>query len=240
VVSLNDEAEEFAEVLTEIVNGTITTNARFVVTSFKDRPNLAWVFPKGSTLAKRLTIPINSGLKSDQSTRLWLGTWFQVSLNDSRGYLSVQSSAFALTLNEETGRPAIRVEYERDRGNEPDDSTPGRHRRSAAHVQIHGSSEELAYIQGLQGTRTLRTLDKFHISVGGRRFRPTLEDFIEFLWSERLIGPLHDGWQQVLAKHRSNWLILQLRAAVRSDPNTAIAQLEAMGYKMDSSPNGNN
>ena len=135
---------------------------------------------------------------------------------------------------------AGKASHDRDRGNEPDDSTPGLHRRSAAHIQIHGSSEELAYIQGLQGNKTLRTLDKFHIPVGGRRFRPTLEDFIEFLWSERLIGPLHAGWQQVLALHRANWLDLQLRAAVRGDPITAIAQLEIIGYKVNPLPNSNN
>lgn len=240
MVSLNDEAEAFAGILTEIVNGTITTDARFVVTTLKDNPNLAWVFPEGSTLTERRIIPINSGLKSGQPIRLWLSTWFRVSLNDSGEHLAVQSSAFALVLDEKSNRPAVRVEYERDRGNEPDDSIPGAHRRSAAHVQIHGSSEELAYIQGLQGSGPLRTLDKFHIPVGGRRFRPTLEDFIEFLWSERLISPLKVGWQQVLSKHRSNWLSLQLRAAVRSDPATAIAQLEIMGYKVDQSAIGKN
>jgi hypothetical protein len=122
------------------------------------------------------------------------------------------------------------VEYERDKGNEPDDAVPGRHRRSAAHVQIHGSSEELAYIQGLYGSRPLRGLASFHIPVGGRRFRPTLEDFIEFLWAERLIPTVHDGWQDVLQHHRTEWLRRQLRAAVRSDPSTAVAQLEVMGY----------
>lgn len=239
MASLNVAAETFAGILTEVVNGTVTRGARFVVTPFKDRPNLAWVFPEGSIPAKRLTIPINSGLKSDQPTRLSLDTWFQVRLDDPREHLAVQSSVFALVMDEKSKRPAVRVEYDRDRGNEPDDATPGLHRRSAAHVQIHGSSEELAYIQGLHGSEPLRTLDKFHIPVGGRRFRPTLEDFIEFLWSERLIGPLHDGWQQVLARHRSNWLDLQLRAAVRGDPATAIAQLEVMGYKVNPPPSGN-
>ncbi|MHB1089846.1 MAG: hypothetical protein ACYC06_00305 [Ilumatobacteraceae bacterium] len=240
MVSLNVAAEAFAGILTEVVNGTVTSDARFVVTLFKDHPNLAWVFPEGSTPGKRLTIPVNSGLKSDQPIRLSLDTRFQVRLDDFREHLAVQSSVFALVLDEKSKRPAVRVKYDRDRGSEPDDSTPGLHRRSAAHVQIHGSSEELAYIQGLHGNEPLRTLDKFHIPVGGRRFRPTLEDFIEFLWSERLIGPLHVGWQQVLAQHRSNWLDLQLRTAVRGNPTTAIAQLEAMGYKLNSPPNGNN
>lgn len=232
MVSLNSAAETFAAILTAVVNGTVNRDARFVVTPLKEDQNLVWIFAEGSTPARRLDIPIVAGLKRGQPVRLWLGTSFQVRLDDSREHLAVQSSIFALIIDEKSQRPAVRVEYDRDRGNEPDDATPGAHRRSAAHVQIHGSSEELAYIQGLQGSEPLRGLEKFHIPVGGRRFRPSLEDFIEFLWTERLIGPLHNGWQEVLAKHRSHWLDLQLQAAVRGDPATAIAQLEAMGYKI--------
>ncbi len=235
MVNLNSAAAAFAAILTAVVNGTVNRDARFVVTPLKDDPNLVWIFAEGSTPANRLDVPIVAGLKRGQPVRLWLGTSFQVCLNDSREHPSVQSSVFALVIGEKSKRPAVRVEYERGRGNEPDDATAGVHRRSAAHVQIHGSSEELAYIQGLQGGEPLRGLEKFHIPVGGRRFRPSLEDFIEFLWAERLIGPLHNGWQEVLAKHRSHWLDLQLQAAVRSDPITAIAQLEAMGYMLSPS-----
>lgn len=125
----------------------------------------------------------------------------------------------------------IRVEYDRGRGNEPDAPEAGKHRRSAAHVQVHGSSDELAYVQGVRGTARLRPLKDFHIPVGGRRFRPSLEDFIEFLGSEELI-PLHPGWSDVLVRHRRDWLTLQLQAAVRSDPAAAIAQLRSMGYEV--------
>ena len=43
-----------------------------------------------------------------------------------------------------------------------------------------GRSLTVARATGLR----LRRLEKFHIPVGGRRFRPTLEDFIEFLHAE--------------------------------------------------------
>lgn len=138
--------------------------------------------------------------------------------------------SFGLVIVQGSGRPAVRVEYDRDQGNEPDDETLAWHRRSAAHVQLRGSSEEFAYVQGLNGDRQLRGLERFHIAVAGRRFRPTLEDFIEILWAERLIAGLHKGWQEVLTHHRSDWLTLQLRAAVRNEPATAVVQLEAMGF----------
>ena len=75
-------------------------------------------------------------------------------------------------IDQASGRPAIRVEYDRDQGNEPDDETPAQHGRSAAHVQIHGSSEELAYVQGLNGDAKLRGLERFHIPVEVRGSGP--------------------------------------------------------------------
>ena len=223
-------AEDFADVLTDVVNGTVSAGTRFVVTPFLGPTELAWVFPEGSTPARVSLIPVASGFSDSRRPALWLRTMFQVRLDDTREHLAVQQSVFGLVIDESSRRPAIRVEYDRDQGSEPDDGPPGRHRRSAAHVQIHGSSEELAYVQGLNGDRQLRGLERFHIPVGGRRFRPSLGDFIEFLWAERLIPALHEGWHEVLSRHRANWLALQLRAAVRNDPDTAIEQLEAMGH----------
>lgn len=63
-----------------------------------------------------------------------------------------------------------------------------------------------------------------------------MEDFIEFLWTERLIPAMHSGWEAVVTQHRSNWLALQLRAAVRNDPAVAVEQLETMGYSVPSPP----
>ena len=129
-------------------------------------------------------------------------------------------------------RSAFRIEYDRDKGSEPDNSKLGVHARSAAHVQIHGHSEEIGYIQGLNGNNKLRNLSDFHFPVGGRRFRPSLEDFIEFIHSEKLVTTLNSGWQNVLAENRGHWLEIQLKSAVRAQPDVAIKQLTEMGYQV--------
>lgn len=232
MASLEDAAEAFASILTDVVNGTVSSGIRFVVTPFEGPTKLAWVYPEGSTPVSLSLIPISAGLDEGQDPTLWLRTSFQVRLDSTGDHLAVQHSVFALVIDQRSKRPAVRVEYDRDKGNEPDGAIPGRHRRSAAHVQIHGASEELAYVQGVNGEVGIRGLEKFHIPVGGRRFRPSLEDFIEFLWAERLIPAMQDGWEAVLIRHRSNWLALQLRAAVRNDPASAVAQLETMGYSV--------
>jgi hypothetical protein len=98
-------------------------------------------------------------------------------------------------------------------------------------VQIHGSSPELAAVRAIR-QRPLLPLDELHIPVGGRRFRPSLEDFIEFLAVHDLID-VHDGYRAVIARHRVDWLRLQLQAAVRNDPDAAIEQLHRMGYDVN-------
>ena len=152
MANLIESAEAFASILTEVVNGTVSTGVRFVVTPFEGPPELAWVYPEGSTPANVSLIPIVAGLTDGEPPRLWLRTSFQVRLDDTGDHLAVQQSVFGLVIDEKTKRPAVRVEYDRDKGNEPDDNNPARHRRSAAHVQIHGSSEELEYVQGPTAT----------------------------------------------------------------------------------------
>nr|HUW77701.1 hypothetical protein [Candidatus Nanopelagicaceae bacterium] len=190
----------------------------------------AWIQPSDSKPGKPKPIPILAGKAEGETPRLWLSVSFQVRLDGTNKYLAIQQSFFSLVLDNDTGHPAVRIEYERDKGAEPDDGPSRGHRRSAAHVQIHGASEEIAFIQGLNGTKKLRGLDKFHIPVGGRRYRPTLEDFIEFIWMEELVVELHEGWRKVIDEHRKRWLQVQLKSAVRSDPESAITQLTDMGY----------
>jgi hypothetical protein len=72
--------------------------------------------------------------------------------------------------------PAIHVchfDYERDKaGGYPE-----------AHLQVPGQSGALA---AMTSGPDKRSLDRLHFPVGGRRFRPILEDVIEFLIVEQL------------------------------------------------------
>jgi hypothetical protein len=75
----------------------------------------------------------------------------------------------------------------------------------------------------------LRTLGRFHFPVGGRRFRPTLEDLIEFLVVEGLVDS-YANWRTVLLEHRGRWERLQLQAAVRRDSEAAADALTDLGW----------
>lgn len=92
-------------------------------------------------------------------------------------------------------------------------------RYAAAHLQVEGEAPALDV---LPGCRSRRDLHKLHFPVGGRRYRPCLEDVIEFMINEGFAdGRL--GWTDVLKAERDAFLMNQLRAAVRRHPEVATA-----------------
>jgi hypothetical protein len=62
----------------------------------------------------------------------------------------------------------------------------------------------------------------------GRRFRPILEDVIEFLVSEGLVDP-RPGWLDAVEDGRRAFLRKQLRAAIRREPDIALEALKEFG-----------
>lgn len=225
-------ANGFCGTLASIVNGTMARGVDFDVMPVSDLER-AFVLPRGSSPGRPKPIPIVTGPQRDGEPRLWLSVSYLVGPDSRHEHLAVFSSFFSLVIDKETNHPTVRIEFERERGHEPGRSDTVRHKRPAAHVQIHGSSEPIAFVQGLNGDRRLRGLEKFHVPVGGRRYRPTLEDFIEFVHLEGLVPRLHEGWEDVVAHHRSEWFERQLRSAIRNDSRIAADQLTRMGYSVE-------
>lgn len=75
----------------------------------------------------------------------------------------------------------------------------------------------------------VKALQRLHLPVGGRRYRTSLEDVIEFLIREGFAEG-RPGWETVVAGHRANYQRRQLMAAVRNDPQSALAQLRDDGH----------
>jgi hypothetical protein len=117
----------------------------------------------------------------------------------------------------------VHWDYERDPQNE----------YPPAHVQVDGSAPPFQRMCELARTRLRnecsdKELRELHFPVGARRFRPSLEDIIEFLIVEKLVEYRH-GWRSVIDTHREKWEDLQLRAAVRRHPDIAVEQLRQDG-----------
>jgi hypothetical protein len=87
-----------------------------------------------------------------------------------------------------------------------------------AHLQIDATSELFSTLNDPR-CDTGRSLAQLHFPVGGKRFRPCLEDIIEFLIVERLVLA-RDGYEKVIEAGREGFRKNQLMAAMRRDRAT--------------------
>jgi hypothetical protein len=199
-------ASDFAKEIQGTLNATICNgvNIRAVQRPFGDAP----VFTVGAGLSKQnLTQPTGFPVRIDgKKPRLWMNLSYQVHLDHEAKYLTVHKSYCGIFSDEELETCLCHFDYEREKD-----------KYTSAHLQVHGESSALEDLNRSGDER--RPLEKLHFPVGGRRFRPSLEDIIEFLVAERLTDG-RDGWQQVVDAGREKFQRNQLRAAMRR--NTAL------------------
>lgn len=131
--------------------------------------------------------------------RLALRTSLRCTFDFTGAFLAVEQSEFALLLPS-VRQPVVRFDYVRDRG------------WSAAHVQLHAESSAVGYLRALAGKQPETW--RLHLPVGGRRFRPSLEDVIEFAVHEFGVEAKH-GWLDRIEEGRRSWRMTQVKAAIR-------------------------
>lgn len=148
----------------------------------------------------------------------WLTIAYRVYL-DGDGYLTVEQSVYFLSTGPDSNHltELLHYDYERDKEGYPE-----------AHIQVIASSEAWDAVLASSG-RPKAGVGKLHLPVGGRRFRPALEDLIEALINERILDGA-PGWPRIVKEHRDEFRRLQLRAAIRRDPEVAALALQALGY----------
>jgi hypothetical protein len=140
---------------------------------------------------------------------------------DSRGrYLAVEESRFHL-LADIDRTPIIRFDYVRNMNTRPH-----------SHVQFHGHRGALSHLLSRAEHPTPHDVSSLHIPTGGSRFRPCLEDVVQFLIAECSFDHLAD-WQRHVDAGRERWRRRQVAAAVRAVPSEAVRVLEEMGYTVN-------
>ena len=90
---------------------------------------------------------------------------------------------------------------------------------------------EFGWIYGT-AQRTPPRLSEIHFPVGGRRFRPTVEELLKFLDREGLFTDWLTGWESLVDASLTEWEWIQARATVRQHPQAAVEQLEDLGYQI--------
>ena len=218
---LEQKSREFKSELDELLNRTICTgiSLKSIFTpGSRDRTVVGYNITKDNQDVAD-GIPVTTGA---QDARFFLGLSIRLAPDDERNHLMVTSSVMILANAADVsddGNVLLHYDYERDKKY-----------YSEAHLQICASSDAWeAAGRRLDGKD--RLLERLHLPAGGRRFRPTLEDMIEFLVGEKLAAA-HEGWDVAVQESRSRFEKKQLSAAVRASPDTATAELKRLGYQV--------
>lgn len=197
-------SRDFAETVQRLLNTTICNNVR-IGTAVSADPRIVAIGHGvgGSRIdTRRFPVAISKG-----KPRSWLKVGYSLRMDPSGDHLAVNKSFIEVYAADDDKMALCRFDYERDKQGYPE-----------SHLQVYGESVALAAWSG----NPRRQLDRLHLPTGGRRYRPALEDVIEFLIVEGLADG-RAGWRDVLSAERESYWRIQLRAAIRRDPWTALA-----------------
>ena len=153
---------------------------------------------------------------------------YVVFLDPEAGLLTVNQSTFSVIRGKDGKEPLVRWDYIRS----PRSHIP------CAHIQVHAHRDEWTHALLLGGhhsrrsrrrikneARTPRIAD-VHFPVGGRRFRPCLEEIILFVIDE-FGAQCTPQARAVLQQGMRKWEEIQVRAVVRHNRTIALQALEA-------------
>jgi hypothetical protein len=203
---LPGQARAFANKIQTLLNKTVADHAR--VTAAVAGQSLVAVGT--NLLTRELTTSAVPLLSTVKQHRCYLDVQFRLYLENEGHYLTVESSFFGVYSSLDAPDPLFHYDFER-----------GKDGYTEAHLQVFGENHALTSMMLAVCTRRKKKqLGELHFPVGGRRFRPALEDVLEFLIDEQLVEP-KDGWQDELERCRAEFRDIQLRAAIRRYPELA-------------------
>lgn len=104
-----------------------------------------------------------------------------------------------------------------------------------AHWHIHADRGALSHLLGRAHAvrsdvvKKPHDMSSLHFPVGGERFRPCIEDVLEFLVREFGVDR-QDGWETAIREGRENWRRMQFRSTVRDLQDEAANVLRKHGW----------
>lgn len=208
---LLDQATEFGDVTTRLLADCFPNSPAMELTTKGSRANLT---PAGQS-DKRGGVPLFA-----KGQRLaWLRIDFLCRLDVTSEFLAIDKSKIWVVADVDS-TPIFRFEYLYAA-----DWVPH------AHIQVHGERGALSHLLSQTGYAKPHSMSALHLPTGGARFRPNLEDVVQFLIVDCRFESL-DTWQAAVTRERAEWRRVQTRTACRALPEEAAKQLIKMGYQV--------
>lgn len=209
VGSIEEQAHEFGETVSDLVARCFRTAPAISLTIVGDR------------------IRIRPDGQSDQSGGVpllvrghclaWLRLHYSCRPDVTGKYLAIESGNFWVVSTKDR-TPLFRFEFSYESRTAPH-----------SHIQVHGERGALTHLLTRTGHDRPHEMSALHLPTGGSRFRPSLEDVIQFLIEDCGFESA-EGWLDAVHEHRAAWRDKQTRAAARAMPQAAAEALEAIGY----------
>ena len=147
----------------------------------------------------------------------WLRIDYLCRLDTSLEYLAIDRSK-VWVVAEVDSTPLIRFEYQYEA-----DWVPH------SHIHVHGERGALSHLLSQTGRKEPHNMAALHLPTAGARFRPTLDDVVQFLVTDCRFDAL-DTWRAAVLRSRANWRRIQTRSVCRTLPEDAATELELLGY----------
>ncbi|PWI09926.1 hypothetical protein DIZ27_14600 [Streptomyces sp. NWU339] len=215
---LRDRTNRFAKEIQALLNGTIAEHVQIKAVALSKGDDrlftLGHLLNKGTMTAQRFRLKPRA-----PKAELWMDVSYQLRLDAEREHLMVQQSFFGVFGSQDAKQGLFHYDYEREKA----DGYPD------AHLQVYGNSDLFLALNDPRADSG-RSLAQLHFPVGGKRFRPCLEDVIEFLIVERLVEA-RDNHEKVLEVGREGFRRNQLLAAMRRDPGAVEVFVERYGMR---------
>ncbi|MGN6130964.1 MAG: hypothetical protein ACTHOK_11550 [Nocardioidaceae bacterium] len=155
----------------------------------------------------------------------WLRFHYSCRLDQTEKYLAIDySNVWIVSSKDRT--PLFRFEYAYDSLTKPH-----------AHIQVHGERGTLSHLLSRTRHGKPHDMSALHLPTGGARFRPNLEDVVQFLLQDCQFDAV-DGWLDAVHERRAQWRAIQTRAAARAMAAEAAAELRELGYTVTPPPGG--
>jgi hypothetical protein len=190
--SLADQAVAFAQELQDTLGRVLPIPGRLMAVHLEDTGRFQ-VTPEGEEAAER-----RIDLRVAGTVVGRLGFTFDLDLDRTAKWLKVVESKIHIR-SAVNNAPLVRLEYDHDL-----------EQARIAHWRFHAESGVFTHWLSqahAAGRRVPKPFDlsKLHLPVGGERYRPCIEDVLQFLIHDCGIDRLDQTWREALADGRQNW-----------------------------------
>lgn len=203
------EATDFADRTSALLTESLPDAPPLEILTTGERLRLR---PTGQT-EKAGGIPLKAG----GETLAWLRVDYLCRLDSAGQFLAIDNSKIWIVA-EVDRTPIFRFEYLYDAAWVPH-----------SHIQVHAERGALSHLLSRTGHRKPHSLTALHLPTGGARFRPGLEDVVQFLITDCRFDSL-PNWRTAVLRERAEWRAVQTRTVVRAWPEEAAKRLAEMGY----------